>query len=845
MSGDPSPCTTATYDANGNVLTQTDASGNTTAFAYDRLGRVTSTTDQNNTTLDASRQRGVTHTYTYGADGTSAAGKVTLDAVTIPPGSTGVDDTVLSIVTAYDDVGRVQTVSSSSDTAGTEILNQVKYVYNGWGQGYQEYQEHAGDVGGGTPYVEYDYLDGATGTKAAYVRLDHVVYPTTTRQIGYNYAAGVDEIMSRLSSISDGASDTYASYKYLGLGRIVVEDYEDIDVKLDYAADNFAALDRFGRVADQIWTDYGEDPDVVLDHYSYEYDRAGNRTSKDNELHSAFDEDYLYDALDRLTDSDRADNFDQSWGLDGLGNFSAFNDDGTSQTRTVNEANQIQTISGSAGWKTPKYDAAGNMIFAPKSGDETTGLHFVRDAWNRQVAVYEDDGDGVYEPGTDNLLAKYEFDGANRRIEKTFPDESGVEYYYNHQWQLLEERSVDDQGATTAANQYVYSARYIDAPAVRFHDGNGDGDLLDAGDNTHYYTGDANFNVTATIDAATGDVVNRYAYSAYGEVTVYDDAWSNPAPANEDGPLYAGYFFDAETGNSRVRFREYITSASTFDATDPIAADINLYRYVHNTPINLVDPSGLQRGPDTMARDAATPRRVAKKFEYVPGAVEFYPLPLGRPIQGHDEPPEGQGGLYSDFSFTWRVNPMAFWTTIGGKKCQTCTKVGIMQIYKNSYRANAGYGVPFLSPFLTEMFKNDSGFNLDKKNPYPSGGIIDNPGLNFRQSEYDDGTIPTTIAGNTARYHDSPGSIINNIFVQTDQLTQSFELHFVCLAGAEKGATYGGIEWWHQFTINALPTKYELSGYDFKYSSDAIEIRGPSKTNGDWQRIWDANPPNI
>ncbi len=34
---------------------------------------------------------------------------------------------------------------------------------------------------------------------------------------------------------------------------------------------------------------------------------ARNRTSRDNELHSAFDEDYTYDGLDRLTDSDRAD----------------------------------------------------------------------------------------------------------------------------------------------------------------------------------------------------------------------------------------------------------------------------------------------------------------------------------------------------------------------------------------------------------------------------------------------------------------------------------------------------------------------------------------------------------
>jgi len=67
-----------------------------------------------------------------------------------------------------------------------------------------------------------------------------------------------------------------------------------------------------------------------------------------------------------------------------------------------------------------------------------------------------------------------------------------LDYFYNQDWQLLEERCVDGVGA--ASNQYVWSPRYIDAPVVRFQDGNGDGDLLDAVDNTRYYTGDANYN---------------------------------------------------------------------------------------------------------------------------------------------------------------------------------------------------------------------------------------------------------------------------------------------------------------------------------------------------------------
>ena len=155
--------------------------------------------------------------------------------------------------------------------------------------------------------------------------------------------------------------------------------------------------------------------------------------------------------------------------------------------------------------------------------------------------------------------------------------------------------SVDDEGATTAVNQYVWSPRYIDAPVARFHDGNGDGDLLDAGDNIRYYTGDANHNVTATIDAATGDVVNRYVYSAYGEVTVYTRRGRIRPPPPNDGPLYCGYFFDAETGNYQVRNREYVTCLSTFDMTDPVGykGGINLYAYVGDSPLMLTDPTGL------------------------------------------------------------------------------------------------------------------------------------------------------------------------------------------------------------------------------------------------------------
>ncbi|MEN6304798.1 MAG: RHS repeat-associated core domain-containing protein, partial [Armatimonadia bacterium] len=251
-------------------------------------------------------------------------------------------------------------------------------------------------------------------------------------------------------------------------------------------------------------------------------------------------------------------------------------------------------------------------------------IHTRYDAWNRLMEVRADDSG---EPG--DLLATYEYDGRNRRVEKIVTQAGGgpseAHYYYNQNWQLLEQRFLDPQKQLTASNQYVWSAHYIDAPVMRFHDGNGDGDCLDLADNIRYYTADANFTVTATIDAWTGDVVERYVYTAYGTATVYDDDWSNPAAPMTDAPFYCGYFFDSETGLYQVRNRYYDTSLC-FISRDPIGfegKDFNLYRYGADRPTSTVDPLGRQ-GWDCLPGATYCPP------EYFPPTVRV-PLPASPP----------------------------------------------------------------------------------------------------------------------------------------------------------------------------------------------------------------------
>jgi len=294
----------------------------------------------------------------------------------------------------------------------------------------------------------------------------------------------------------------------------------------------------------------------------------------------------------------------------------------------VNAANEIENITG--GWVTPEYDRAGNMKAMPLAGSETDWVFATYDAWNRLRKVYEDDRDGQFEPsdgtggGDDTLLATYEYDATGRRIEKvTTTDAPGgarqVDYYYNHDWQLLQ--SETDAGGAITVDQYVWSMTYIDAPVGRWHDADGNGNYEDEGDNIRYFTRDANFNVTAAIEGTysagwTWQLEERYVYTPYGEAFVYDADWSNPAAPSEDGPLYCGYFFDSETSVYHVRHRQYHPTLSTWLTRDPIgyaAGDANLYRYVRGQPIGLTDPSGL--AAPTKSREEAS--QDAKELEKI------------------------------------------------------------------------------------------------------------------------------------------------------------------------------------------------------------------------------------
>ena len=541
-----------------------------------------------------------------------------------------IDDHVQSIGYAYDsENGSLTTITSYADNAcqGT-VRNQVKLEPNSLGMIDKEYQAHGGAVVEATdPNVAYRYdATHASGVYTKGMRLNRIEYPNG-RFVHYTYAAGVDDDLSRVTSINDdngsgeAGATVFSSYEYDGGGRIVVEDYATAQVRLDLWGQNtgtYAGLDRFGRVKQQWWRDYEADANV--DKFTYGYDRNSNRLWKENvvpgelETPKHLDELYAYDKLNRLTAADRGNlnankdavtstNFRQAWTLDDVGNWTTFqqDDDGTTwdleHEREHNLANEIEdtdsnndaieTTTGTD-WDDPAHDAAGNMTEAPKPGDETAKLRLTYDAWNRLVKVEKHITGEVYVS-----LETCSYDGLHRRIRRVDlpgnPLETTLDFYYSRAWQVLEVRK---DGESDAWQQYIWSLRYIDACVLRDEDTDSDGDCTDAGGSERvYYCNGANMEVTALLEA-DGDVTERYLYDPYGQVDIRTPAWAqrqSSVYANEI--LYCGYRYDPDANMYHVRYRMYDPTLGRWLQRDMerYLEGMSLYGYVLGDPVGRVD----------------------------------------------------------------------------------------------------------------------------------------------------------------------------------------------------------------------------------------------------------------
>ncbi len=184
----------------------------------------------------------------------------------------------------------------------------------------------------------------------------------------------------------------------------------------------------------------------------------------------------------------------------------------------------------------------------------------------------------------DTLVASYMYDARNHRIKKTVGNETRL-YYFNQQWQCVEERV-----GTTVDATWIYGLRYID-------------DVVCSVKNTEvlYALQDPNWNVVALVNTS-GTVQERMTYDSFGRITFRDASFVANASKTTSSynwtKTFTGQVYDVETGLMLYRNRYYHPTLGRFITRDPIGyrgEDSNLYRYVYNFPCTATDIWGLKK----------------------------------------------------------------------------------------------------------------------------------------------------------------------------------------------------------------------------------------------------------
>jgi len=444
----------------------------------------------------------------------------------------------------------------------------------------------------------------------------------------YGSAGSITDSYGQVASLidSDGSSTHVADYIYLGLGTVVQQDSPQASLRytlIDLAGSNdpdtgdiYAGFDRFSRIKDLRWRSTSTNTD--LSRIRYGYDRASSRIWRENpsDINRHYDWLYSNDGMHRLHGAQRGQlnaghtaitspQFGQCWTLDETGNWQNFrqDDDGNGawdliQARTSNPVNEITDIDNTTGssWSTPAYDANGNTTSIPRPDLGTNkSMIAIWNAWNRLVKLIN--------PGTNQTLVEFVYDGRNFRVvnkEYASGTLSATRHlYYTDSWQAIEERV---NTSTTPERQHVWGIRYIDDLVLRDRDTNADGTL----DERLYHLPDANWNVTAVVDAS-GSVQERIEYTPYGQLQFLTPTFGLRTTSSCDiRTTYTSREWIPESKLYYFRNRWYDPELGRFCSRDfrqyP-ANQRNLFEFCDALPLSSLDPYGLE--PITISVGAA------------------------------------------------------------------------------------------------------------------------------------------------------------------------------------------------------------------------------------------------
>ena len=541
------------YDPLGNMTSLTDAHGNTTSYAYDCADNLVSVAGPHAESA-AYEYDGVTNLTRI----TDPRGKLTTfdyDQALRPTGRTGPDGEVWGV--EYNPDGIIdEYVSPEAAAAVAPILHTYDGMQRLLVRNEPERDiQYLYDDSNRLLQVSEDDGSGALSTQFAYDDLGNLLLiDAPGGAINYSYAAGgqratmstPDGIVThyayddggRIASMTsvDGAVSDAVSFSYDLAGRRTLAQYSN-------GASTQYSYDGLGRISGVSIRDGGG---TVIARFDYTLDGNGNRTAVTLVDGAAT---YSYDGLSRLIGEDvnttSAAVTSRSWSYDAAGNRL---DPGASH----GDDNRLLSDAGGA----YGYDLNGNR---------TThgGATYSYDSVNRLI--------GYAAAGTS---AAYRYDYLGRRVLRTV---NGVTSEYLYDGQNI---AAEIGAGGMVSKRYTHGASADEIHLARV-----------AGQSFFYHT-DALGSVVAITDAS-GTLVKRYAYDAWGDTLVDDGVLPY-----DNRLRFVGREFDAESGLYHVRARAYDPASGRFLQKDPLQGvlrvpqSLNLYAYARNNPLNFIDPSG-------------------------------------------------------------------------------------------------------------------------------------------------------------------------------------------------------------------------------------------------------------
>jgi RHS repeat-associated protein len=334
------------------------------------------------------------------------------------------------------------------------------------------------------------------------------------------------------------------------------------------------------------------------------------------------------------------------------------------------------------------YDKAGNR---QRVTDRGTVTSYTPNAINEYGAVGPSPSPSPVSNGPDHEIASYAnlaytykdehlinvmgannydlaYDALGRCVKRTI---NGVSKYYVYEG----ERPILEYGVLGNMRGKNVYGKGIDEILERW-----DGTVQSPNPQTFYYQQDHQGSVTH-LTKSDGTVFERYRYDVFGTPTIYDGGWNlRTASAVSNRFLFTGREYAAAFGFYEYRARAYHPGLGRFMSEDPKAfvrrgglgasssdwtfaahpdeAELNLFRYCGNDPIDFTDPMGLdwtQNADGTysfvMRSDIPVQEIVGRyvvdstgNWRQCAGAAQF--LTGTRTLDGrlHDAPPARHGG---------------------------------------------------------------------------------------------------------------------------------------------------------------------------------------------------------